>query len=1434
MTTPLEKNQILTLGHKHYHILDIAGSGGSSIVYKAQEVNYSGDTNYGEYCVIKELYPHNLSISRNPSGSLSIPIANQEAFEKMKKRAKREPQIANALRHDQQAKSNSEWIWLYSPPVSLNNTLYTVIATGKGEMLSDQIDGKLFADKSFTDICDCILKILTALEPIHASGYLHLDISPDNIHLAELGIARLIDFNAAFRIGDEGQDWIPSIKPGYSARELMAYTKKTKPTILSRATDLYSVGAIFFEMLVGKIPTDEILEKRSLWLQSNEKGHLKNASDLLVKKVNGFLLRSLAMTPARRFQSISEMRIAIGELKAHSVERVLVNNTIRPYPHFVGRQSELGEIDRLLTEDNFVILEGLGGIGKTELAKRYTSDYRYKYDIVQFITFNESLLATINTSLKFKNFDYASYHKDYPEAQVEQAIFDAKMSCLQVHDQRTLIVIDNYNVDQDDNFYRLVDKNNEYKVIFTSRLKHEENGIEIAKLNTIQDLLGLFSEYFYGDSTVKFSPQEEPLIKEIINRVNGHTMTIMLYAISMAKDKISPQKMLAILEKSLSPKLPTKFSVKKDESAERQAVYGHIQALFNMSDGGLNIEFIDADDTEEGEITENDVRVYIMANMSLVPYSGLEVETFHQWVLSHLYESNEYGMIDRTELNWLIERRWIEYDSQADKLSLHPVISEAVYDTLMPDSDICFNLLDGLATHAIENLEKTHVEHRDIAEKLSLACKRLSNDKTEDTGIIMYLYSVACAALANYSAALQWATKAHEIFEDVYGKDHPESVDAKIFIARIHGFLGDYPKTLALYQDVLAAKERELGREHEEVAMLYHNIGQVHFSQGAQHTALEWYQRALDIQEKVLGNNHPNTASTYGSIATIHNVRGEHAKALALQQRALAIEEANLDKNSNDIAFSYYNMGVGYHRKGDYSAALEWHQKAIDIFEKTLGCDHPTTADSYSQVAGVYSDQGEYYKALELMHRVLDINIKALGSQHPSIVTDYVSIGLAYTHLGEYPLSLEWLNKALEIQEKVHGSNHPDTAILYGNIAQAYTSMSMFSQAKEWFKKALTAEKSMHGIKRPETGLFYNNIGHVYHHQGDFNKALEWFHKALDIQEELLGSQHPDTGLSYNNIGYAYAALGDYHKAVLWLNKSLESFEEVLGHEHPNLAFTYNNLGMVHYNKGDYLAAQECYQKALKIHDKVFNMKHPISATIQSNVGMVYSTQGHHQKALEWFNSALETAEAMLGKDHPDTGRICNNIGSTYSALNEHEAALMWFDRALVMEDTLGEEHPMVATTYNNLAMVYNAQGDYDKALEWLYMTLDTKEKTLGKMHPETALTHYNIGYAYHHKGDVDAALGAYFTALDIQEEVLGKMHPDTGKSYGIIGVILFQAGEGNEAMEWCKKAEAVYETFLGKDHPSTIELYEIMAQFYEALEDHALAQVYKAKAGTP
>ena len=143
--------------------------------------------------------------------------------------------------------------------------------------------------------------------------------------------------------------------------------------------------------------------------------------------------KTLSASIKKRYQSTEELSEALNELLKVINEEIYI---ISSYPvntcKFVGRAKELTELHEGIKEKRKVFISGFGGIGKSELVKKYINIYGKDYDSISFVKYTGtgSLLDDLKT-IKIKG-DIESHDK---------------MDVLAgLCNERTLIILDNFDV----------------------------------------------------------------------------------------------------------------------------------------------------------------------------------------------------------------------------------------------------------------------------------------------------------------------------------------------------------------------------------------------------------------------------------------------------------------------------------------------------------------------------------------------------------------------------------------------------------------------------------------------------------------------------------------------------------------------------------------------------------------------------------------------------------------------------------------------------------------------------------------------------------------------------------------------------------------------------------------------------------------------------
>lgn len=120
-----------------------------------------------------------------------------------------------------------------------------------------------------------------------------------------------------------------------------------------------------------------------------------------------------------------------------------------------------------MQQEKFLLLHGVGGIGKTELAKHYAMTYAEEYDAVVFVRFLDSIESTILSDTNFP-----IVHCTRSEGESDAAYLERKLQVLhQICTPRHLILLDNFDTGDCENLDFLTEL--PCPILVTSRVDYD-------------------------------------------------------------------------------------------------------------------------------------------------------------------------------------------------------------------------------------------------------------------------------------------------------------------------------------------------------------------------------------------------------------------------------------------------------------------------------------------------------------------------------------------------------------------------------------------------------------------------------------------------------------------------------------------------------------------------------------------------------------------------------------------------------------------------------------------------------------------------------------------------------------------------------------------------------------------------------------------------
>jgi serine/threonine-protein kinase len=283
-----------------YELLEEIARGGMGVVYKARQV------------------------SLNRVVAIKMILSGQFASEDEVNRFRSEAQAAASLNH-------RNIVAIYEVGEHSGHHYYSMPFL-EGQNLAQLVESGQWRPGDGTEAARLVAKIARAVQCAHDAGIVHRDLKPGNVLLGPDGEPRVTDFGLAKRVRGKAQltltgHWMGT--PSFMAPE----QARGRSGQCSRATDIYSLGAVLYYLLTGRPPfvADSALDALLLVLEG-EAVLPRRINPLVSGPLEHICLRCLEKRPEDRYASAGEL--------ATDLERFLKGDSLTVHPQAIGRRFE--------------------------------------------------------------------------------------------------------------------------------------------------------------------------------------------------------------------------------------------------------------------------------------------------------------------------------------------------------------------------------------------------------------------------------------------------------------------------------------------------------------------------------------------------------------------------------------------------------------------------------------------------------------------------------------------------------------------------------------------------------------------------------------------------------------------------------------------------------------------------------------------------------------------------------------------------------------------------------------------------------------------------------------------------------------------------------------------------------------------------------------
>ncbi|KAH8203664.1 hypothetical protein TruAng_002194 [Truncatella angustata] len=594
-------------------------------------------------------------------------------------------------------------------------------------------------------------------------------------------------------------------------------------------------------------------------------------------------------------------------------------------PHFVAREREIAEMRRTLSSDGsrrVVVLHGLGGIGKTQLAVAYTKRYRDEYLAILWLNIKDE--ASIQQSFTKAAIQILRQHPNASGLnaldlrQNHEEVIEAVKEWLSLPgNTRWLLVYDNYDNPRlanriDDtgiDINRFLPMSYQGSILITTRL-----GI----LSTTSGRDGLDNDMDARDLVEELDGL--PLALATAGAYLRHVPVslgdyLRLYKISWARLHASTPSLGSYQDRTLSSTWQLSYEQIKSQNSLAANLL-QWWAYFDNEDVWFEIFQYCGDDGPAWIYKLHDELNFNGVMGILHNYGFVEPYNF----TSELIESKGYS-IHACLHSWIVHILNQGWNGCLNKLAVECIASKVPSQ----DDDQFWLLQRRLLAHVITS------------------CATFQDG---DNGLDWAFYNLGLlyADQCKMQEAEEIYLRALRGYENAWGPDHTSTLNTVNNLGALYKDQGKMQEAEEMYLRALRGYENVWGPDHTSTLSTVNNLGILYANQGKMQEAEEMYLRALRGKENAWGPDHTSTLNTVNNLGIFYANQGKMQEAEDMYLRALrgckkAVGPQHIARYRPAINATW-GFGALLWDQGKLVEARTYYQGAHDNLEAVLGPHH--------------------------------------------------------------------------------------------------------------------------------------------------------------------------------------------------------------------------------------------------------------------------------------------------------------------------------------------------------------------------------------------------------------------------------------------------------------------------------------------------------------
>ncbi|MGN9912783.1 FxSxx-COOH system tetratricopeptide repeat protein [Phytohabitans sp. LJ34] len=380
----------------------------------------------------------------------------------------------------------------------------------------------------------------------------------------------------------------------------------------------------------------------------------------------------------------------------------------------------------------------------------------------------------------------------------------------------------------------------------------------------------------------------------------------------------------------------------------------------------------------------------------------------------------------------------------------------------------------------------------------------------EDAQVFACLRRLVAAlyALGRYGESRRLADEAWQrlLADPEYGPDHPSTLEIADTTAVLLRVSGRYAEALRLDQDRVERYGRIHGDAHPHTLAARNNLGASLRAMGDFRTAYDLDTGLAEVRRRSLGPDDQRTLLSLSNVARDLYGLGRYAEALELQRTVWPAYRERLGDRHPLVLSAWRTIVLGLRKTGQVTAALEDARRLYLVTQGHVGADHELSLAAMMTYANTLCAAGDLGQAWNVATDAMYRYRRHFGERNPLSLVAAANQAIILRAMGERRRARQFGESSFYRLRQVLGQQHPYTIAAAIGVGNDLVLAHETERARRLLASTLDDARRVRGERHPETLVCAVDLG-LLAPAGTPDADL--LGSAIAELRRVLGPEHP-------------------------------------------------------------------------------------------------------------------------------------------------------------------------------------------------------------------------------------------------------------------------------------------------------------------------------------